>query len=97
MLNQLNANIFWAAQFAIVLFWTILTLVNVIMMSMFWTSLAVFGFLLSAINLYCYFKCRGGNYKVMKNIGRRLGRWRRVSGLTLWSQQRCEGGEMGNR
>jgi hypothetical protein len=38
----------------------VLVLINIITLSMFWTSLALFGFLLSTINLYCYFKCRGG-------------------------------------
>lgn len=56
----MNQFWFWAWQFVAVMFWLVLALINIITLSMFWTALSVFGFLLSSINLYFYFKCRGG-------------------------------------
>lgn len=73
IISEANSNVFWASQFLVVLFWMILALINIVTLSMFWTSLALFGFLLSTINLYCFFKCRGGNYATMQNIKRKYG------------------------
>ncbi|CAD8065918.1 unnamed protein product [Paramecium primaurelia] len=71
--NPFNSNIFWFAQFGVVLTWGILILLDLIGFRWFNAVLAMTAFCLTGINFVGFYKCRGEHQKKAKEYMTKIG------------------------
>ena len=72
--HQINYLVFWVCKFLFFGFWLINFLIVLIFGDqLFWFGLSFFCFLLSLINLACFYKCRGAHQKKIKEIMESIG------------------------
>ncbi|EGR34343.1 hypothetical protein IMG5_015500 [Ichthyophthirius multifiliis] len=66
--NLVDKSFFWTSQFASTVFWAIFLVFKIISLNLYWGILTFIGFLLSAVNLYCYYKCSKEYQGKLKNM-----------------------------
>ncbi|CAK82457.1 unnamed protein product (macronuclear) [Paramecium tetraurelia] len=71
--NPFNSNVFWFAQFGVVLTWGILILLDLIGLRWFNAVLAMTAFCLTGINFVGFYKCRGEHQKKAKEYMTKIG------------------------
>ena len=54
-----NVIAFWGSLSVAFLFWLAIFIVNIFSLSLFWVGLGLFCAKLHAINLICFYKCKG--------------------------------------
>ena len=66
--SDIDRHIFWWAQCISTGFWTVMFVVKLLSLSVFWGMLVFICFSLNATNLYGYYLCHGDNQKQVKRM-----------------------------
>lgn len=66
--NSSDASIFWSALIIAPMFWLLLMFVSIFRLNIQWFMLVSLAFILSASNLYGYFRCRLGSTDIKSSV-----------------------------
>jgi hypothetical protein len=70
---MVNVLVFWFSQILAILFWLIITFINIVTLSSFWVFLAIFCLFLLACNFIFFLECKGEHQTKVNILTRRLG------------------------